>query len=189
MAKLLAKRLAENEASFEYYKKLTMHLDNIHKIWDMLVCYSCFSELPRERFANSQVTKRRDYGHRRGWRRFCEECGVKRGFWVKGTVLRGHSGGEVKVVCVRCGKLRVTDSTALQKSMCQMCHNVELDGTEVLRGNGKEKHALIDVGQQEEKGMLKRMGRCQRCWAIDHTIKAFAVRGESGELLCERCAE
>jgi hypothetical protein len=182
----MAKLLAQNETSTKFGEKPSMR--NIHEIDDMLVCYCCFREQLKGRFANTQVTKKRAFGHRDGCRRFCKECGVKRGFWAKGTVLRGFWWEELRVVCVRCGELRETDTTALQKSMCKMCHFVEPDQAEALRRHEKEKHALIGVGQQEEKGMLKRMGRCQRCWAIDHTIKPFVVRGESGELLCERCA-
>ena len=98
---------------------------------DRLVCYTCYSELPRERFTRGQITGNRSYGHGKAGRRFCIECGLKAGKWVPGTRF-GRFNGNL-IVCVSCRGLKGTSAEARGSKLCEECYEQGVEDRFMLR--------------------------------------------------------
>ena len=85
---------------------------------ESLNCYSCLKSLPRGRFNSTQLQGPRSLGHRECSKRFCMECGWKKGIWERGTVM--GKGREVVLVCRCCGELEkgVGDQNLKRSRVC-----------------------------------------------------------------------
>lgn len=177
---------------------------------ERLVCYTCYSELPRERFIRGQVQGTRSYGHGKARARFCIDCGVKGGKWAAGTVF-GRWNGNL-IVCVGCKDLKKTSGEARREGLCVECYdqgvedrfmldlrrlswrtddtagtessNAE-DGRSECEGSLLSSESSVDFGSMGEKEVI-----CRRCWIVDHTLTkvVIGVEGQPDRSLCEACA-
>ncbi|KAI1906944.1 hypothetical protein LOZ53_006737 [Ophidiomyces ophidiicola] len=121
-----------------------------------LTCYTCLRLLPTEEFADTQVTRRRTWGHTNAWKRFCTECAIRHNRWKPGTFL-GFQGGE-KLYCRGCHVIKPSPVGEIARSLglCQDC----ADNTSIstlfadLRGDWYEKKTICDqlLAQYEHPG-------------------------------------
>lgn len=121
-------------------------------------------------------------------------CGVRKGIYGRGCVLRCFGGGE-RVVCEGCGVLGAVErGRGNGRGECEGCVGRARDGQEDRAGN--DESASLDgadgttMGRQGKlfDGVKMRKGRCQRCWAIDHTEKP-AERYHGEQTFCGDCWE
>ena len=73
---------------------------------DTWPCYICLHPLPRSSFAHTQTHASKAHGHAKARMRFCFDCGVRRGLYARGLVLRCFLGPD-RVLCIKCGGLGV----------------------------------------------------------------------------------
>jgi hypothetical protein len=177
---------------------------------ESLVCYTCYSELPRARFLNSQITGNRSYGHSQARRRFCIGCGIKRGKWVPGTYFNRHNGG--MIVCISCRDLKETSREARTSKLCNECHEQQEQNEFMLRrlsyfteaSSAEETEETECTGSRSESEFSvpssassldlatideSREVICRRCWIVDHTVTKIkiGVVGQPERSLCDEC--
>jgi len=163
-----------------------IHVNCIQKT-DKLTCYSCFKELPRRCFARTQCTRRRSLGHRDAGLRFCMKCGVEKGKWEPGKVIKAPGGG--LVVCHRCQELKKTNAQARKEGLCPDCFNRKNQAELAPSQPRIEPPRDQPVSQPQARhvpSIKERAGRCQRCWAIDHTEQP-AMAHDGIQPLCASC--
>jgi hypothetical protein len=172
---------------------------------ESLVCYTCYSELPRARFLNSQITGNRSYGHTQARRRFCIGCGIKHGKWVPGTCFNRHNGG--MIVCISCRNLKESSREARTSKLCNDCHEQQernefmlrrlssvteassADETECTRSESEfsvpSSASSLDLATIDET----REVFCRRCWIVDHTVTKIriGIDGQPERSLCDEC--
>ncbi|OAP57032.1 hypothetical protein AYL99_09145 [Fonsecaea erecta] len=158
-------------------------LNNIHRNHitraEQLNCYSCLKALPRECFVESQVTGRRSLGHHEARRRFCRTCGVTKGIWEKGTVIR--DGRCTLVLCKACNNLKTPTPESKNEGMCELCHH---EATCEMCQRKPPESLLETAAEPRTAQPSTRATRCQRCWAISHTEVPL---GSTGSHLCPGC--
>lgn len=174
---------------------------------ESLVCYTCYSELPRDRFLRSQVTGNRSYGHSQAGRRFCTACGLKHGKWVPGTYFNRHNGG--MIVCITCRGLKETSREARASKLCNDCHEQHAqdefmlrrlsyltDGTTSSVERSEDERSESEVSVQSSASSVdlaaideSREVICRRCWIVDHTVTKITIglSGQPEKSLCEEC--
>ena len=211
---------------------------------DLWPCYICLHLQPRTNFAHSQTHASHSVAHAKARLRFCIDCGVRKGIYIAGTVLRCFHGPD-KVVCLRCRRLGVsakicgkvavklspssnsadaisTSGSSLAtttvrradiprnainvdrdiRGLCMDCaygegsrfDQTEAGQNEVRRSKRLPGDFFVErlLGYQRSdqrdfsSGTGERKGRCQRCWAIDHTERAAHQR-HGHQLLCQEC--
>ena len=172
---------------------------------ESLVCYACYSELPRERFLRSQITGNRSYGHGQARRRFCIACGLKQGKWVPGTCFNRHNGG--LIVCVSCRDLKATSQDSRASKLCNDCHEEHQQNQFMLRRlswltEASSTGETEDAKSESEFSVLSSASSldltaidesreviCRRCWIVDHTVTKILVgaAGQPERSLCEAC--
>ena len=172
---------------------------------ESLVCYTCYSELPRERFLPLQITGNRSYGHSQARCRFCIGCGLKHGKWVLGTYFSRRNGG--LIVCVSCRDLKATSREARASKLCNDCHEEHQQNQFMLRRFSSLSEASSagesdDARSESELSVLssassldltaldeRREVICRRCWIVDHTITKIniGVAGQPERSLCDGC--
>lgn len=176
-------------------------ISNIHKNYitraTRLNCYICLFNLPRACFTDRQATGSRSLGHKDAKMRFCTNCGVKRGVWPPGTVLKlDHKS---YVICKICRCIQKGQpcyrSLGVCSKECQVLMEKAQQSVETKIAPAQQTPA--DIGQGGLKGIKSatepsvkvptntRATRCLRCWGIDHTEKA--ADGDLGMHLCKGC--
>ncbi|KIW27081.1 uncharacterized protein PV07_06859 [Cladophialophora immunda] len=167
-------------------------LNNIHRNRitraERLNCYACLKRLPRQCFVESQVMGRRSLGHADAGRRFCRACGVKKGIWDKGSVVK--DGRRTLVLCKKCNSLGRVDAGAKKGGICSrcMCQSVAEEGgsleSEQQQAAGQSSMPQPLAKQPAAAQPSSRATRCLRCWAINHTE---VPAGSTGSHLCPPC--
>lgn len=172
---------------------------------ETLVCYTCYSELPRERFVNTQITGNRSYGHSQARRRFCVGCGLKHRKWVPGTYFKRHNGG--MVVCVSCRGLKETSREARMSKLCHECHEQQEENEFMLRrlsylteassaedtecARSESEYSVPSSASSLDLATIdeSREVICRRCWIVDHTVTKIKVGviGQPDRSLCDEC--
>ena len=173
-----------------------------------LNCYACLERLPRECFTDAQATGSRSLGHKKGKYRFCKRCGVEKGIWELGTVVK-----EAKrswIVCKACRTMRQVGASGYKRegvcsAECEEQVALARSAEECVRvlgavsledgsapdldaGAAEIKHNPIGLNATPEflDGATSiRASRCLRCWAFDHTKKS--ADGTVGMGLCKCC--
>lgn len=174
---------------------------------ERLVCYTCYSELPRERFVRSQVQGPRSYGHGKAGSRFCIDCGVNGGRWAAGTVFGRRNGN--MIVCVGCKDLKGTSGKARREGLCVECYDQgiedrfmldlrrlswrtdDTDETASLNADDARSECAGSVLSSESSVDLdEKEVICRRCWIVDHTVTkiVIGVEGQPDRSLCEACS-
>lgn len=118
------------------------HLLNMERwpLYSMLwVCTSCVRLRPARKFTAGMIQHKRAKGAAGAKNRVCADCGVEKGTYEKGNLLRFASASsrskdeqasagrsdarEWGIICRRCGKLKVVDkdSTAALRRKCDPC--------------------------------------------------------------------
>lgn len=183
-----------------------IHQDRTQKA-ESLVCYTCYSELPRERFLRSQITGNRSYGHSQARRRFCIPCGLERGKWVPGTYFNRHNGG--MIVCIGCRDLKETSREARASKLCNDCHeqyaqdqfmlrrlSYLTDGTTSSAERSDEERSESALSVQSSASSLDLTAIderteviCRRCWIVDHTVTKIPIgkAAQPERSLCDEC--
>lgn len=148
---------------------------------EMLACYVCLRELPVQQFVKTQASGRRSLGHREAGKRFCTECGFRRGIWEPGKVIKDFNG--YLVVCRKCKQLKQVKGPGRSEGICTDCLNDgELGNAELPESHDRR----LLVGTAVSMFKQDRTTRCQRCWAIDHTVQIPEVI-EASQPLCSNC--
>lgn len=159
--------------------------DNVPFNNDPRPCYTCLLPLPPSHFTLRLLVT---------FPRICIDCAVTTGRWPPGTRTAGH------IVCAVCGGFKpYTDrigelsrdrgpesgnmvKPSLRRVACNDCFEVMMQRAALGEGNLDEG---LSQGSQNDEAQL-RSGRCQRCWAIDHTERPVH-REVQGRPLCEGC--
>ncbi len=235
---LLSRHYFQNEVT----SVLSGTYDHRSTIPDLWPCYICLHLRHRTDFSHSQTHSHHSVAHAKAHLRICLACGVRKGIYVPGTVLRCFQGPD-KVVCLSCrcfgvsakvlgtvaGKVPPSsisaetisgreDSLASMsvpeddvprnalrsdrevKGLCWNCAygggspSSKIEGDKVRNIKQLPGEYFIEqlMGCQASgqlhfgKGTSERKGRCQRCWAVDHTGRA-AQRMHGNQVLCQEC--
>lgn len=133
-------RLIEDETDIDRETK--------KKHMNYLTCFSCFRILHTSHFAISQSTQRRRKGHIHAKKRFCEDCGVKKGKWQPGTELQFQSHLTPKVYCIKCRMVRLAPIVHVYRprvhhGICGVC----LAGLEVDHTDGEINEITADLAR------------------------------------------
>ncbi|ETN40740.1 uncharacterized protein HMPREF1541_05020 [Cyphellophora europaea CBS 101466] len=173
-------------------------------------CYSCLVLLPVSHFYTRQISNTRALGRADCAQRFCIDCAIHRGIWTVGTRI-GARGSEF-VVCEAClgfkaharlspnlGVLGGPTPVAREEFGTKLCDDcfqgklkarkevqdmLEISGKRVVIETGTR--GVLEEARDEGTVVLGRKGRCQRCWAINHTQRA-ALEELEGRPLCNAC--
>jgi hypothetical protein len=156
-------------------------------------CYTCLLVLPAIQFAWRQISGARAPRRSQCRNRYCVDCGIRTRRWALGTRFDDH------VICSICFDLRPkvresvyylwVDDKLVDKvhspeneEMCDDC--VE----DLIRKAAKQSEVELDrrAGWNGSWPSETRSGRCQRCWATDHTIRA-SQESSVGQHLCVSC--
>ncbi|KAH0846591.1 hypothetical protein AYO21_11617 [Fonsecaea monophora] len=167
-------------------------LNNIHRNRIMraerLNCYACLKCLPRECFVKGQVTGRRSLGHGEAGRRFCKACGVKKGIWDKGSVIK--DGRRTWVVCRWCNSLGRVEAGSKEAGICSAClsmdqeHSLDTEQQAAATADHQPSSSQLPVQHPAFTLPGSRATRCLRCWAINHTEVPVQ---STGSHLCQSC--
>ncbi|RVX68107.1 hypothetical protein B0A52_08247 [Exophiala mesophila] len=173
-----------------YYSSDT--ISNLHKNYitraERLNCYSCLTTLPRECFGDKQITGSKSLGHKDARLRFCMACGLKKGFYLPGTVFKMAM--KSCIVCKGCNSIQRGDPFHRAKGVCspECLDKIQLaDMVTGARDSTPIKTTNIQGPNRHEGCALARTraNRCLRCWGINHTERP--ADGTSGTRLCRSC--
>jgi hypothetical protein len=164
-------------------------------------CYTCLLVLPAIHFAWRQISGARAPRRSQCRKRYCVDCGVRTRRWALGTRIDGF------VMCHGCcdlapksaesqlwipswsGKSMIAVQGDLPDTevLCDKCTE-ELSRDVVMRdGAGLDGSAGMGSGDGGgEEPTETRNERCQKCWAMDHTVRP-SQQWVGGQLLCASC--
>jgi hypothetical protein len=178
-----------------------------------LFCYACLNRKPSFEFATTQRTKSRGLMKDEHARRFCTDCGWRKGIWEKGSMrLRGRN---TILICRGCGGLSVgaLDALCRKYRVCGVtCWGVvvreggeqgKVEGPALdlanWRGNGVEDREIsgqVKAAPTSSKArsqavssklldvtQFRRQTKCLKCWSSNHTAKP----SPQGSRLCQMC--